>query len=122
MASNRNEYQEYFEVAYCDRCVGLRALPPSLSGNHVESVSWNPPGLSKDCFTFNFITNVFNIGNRSNILIVRVSSSIDLGCKGVTQCNFHYCIQSPYFVCVCVRLCVRACARVFLTTKIFSEI
>ena len=58
LASNRNEYQEYFLGGKGIQCVGLTNLPPS----HADCCEiWEPqppgtlrtcPGLYRDCFTF----------------------------------------------------------------------
>jgi hypothetical protein len=59
-ASNRNEYQEYFQGGKNGRCVGLTTLPPSCA-DCLEIWEPQPPGplraclgLYMDCFTFTF--------------------------------------------------------------------
>jgi hypothetical protein len=52
--SNRNEYQEYFLRGKGGQFVGLTTYTCQLSWNLGASTSWNPQGLSKDCFTIVF--------------------------------------------------------------------
>ena len=52
--SNRNEYQEYFLGGKGSQCIGLTTFMCRLSSNLGASISWNPQGLSRDCFTFAF--------------------------------------------------------------------
>jgi len=63
-ASNSNEYQEYFLVGKCGRCIGLTTLPPSCADC---LAIWEPqlpgtlracPGQQWDYFIFTF-TNQF---------------------------------------------------------------
>jgi len=53
-ASNRNEHQEYFLGCKDGQCVWLTTFMCWLSWNLGASPSWNPQGLSRDCFTFGF--------------------------------------------------------------------
>jgi hypothetical protein len=48
MASNRNEYQEYFLGGKGGRCVGLTTLPPSCA-DCLEIWEPQPPGTLRAC-------------------------------------------------------------------------
>jgi len=62
LASNRNEYQEYFLGGKGGRCIGLKTLVPSCS-SCLEIWEPQPPGtlraclgLNRYCFTFYILT------------------------------------------------------------------
>ena len=67
LASNRNEYQEYFLRGKGGRCVGLTTLPPSCA----DCIKiWEPtppgtikacPGLQKDCSTSLLCFYIWNL-------------------------------------------------------------
>ena len=59
LASNRNEYQEYFLGDKGGRCVELTTLPPSCADclemwePHTPGTLRACPGMYRNCFTFN---------------------------------------------------------------------